>query len=111
MRQRREVSVDGVYRPRFGLAMRWAISTGRALAYLHGLKHPIIHRDVKPLNLFLNQDLEAGSQIRGELLSEQFQQHFNVDTWIPFTQLSLMENDQFVDICRSFTFLNPIICI
>lgn len=99
MRQRREVSVDGVYRPRFGLAMRWAISTGRALAYLHGLKHPIIHRDVKPLNLFLNQDLEAGrsgSQIRGEL-SEQFQQHFNVETWIPFTQLSLMENDQFVD--------------
>eukprot|EP00435_Cladocopium_sp_Y103_P069611 s462_g33.t1 len=59
MRQRREVSVDGVYRPRFGLAMRWAISTGRALAYLHGLKHPIIHRDVKPLNLFLSQDLEV----------------------------------------------------
>lgn len=60
MRQRRAVSVDGVtYQPRFGLAMRWAISTGRALAYLHGLKHPIIHRDVKPLNLFLNQDLEV----------------------------------------------------
>lgn len=59
MRQQREVSVEGVYRPRFGLAMRWAISTGRALAYLHGLKHPIIHRDVKPLNLFLNQDLEV----------------------------------------------------
>lgn len=57
MRQRREVS--GFYKPRFGLAKSWAISTGRALAYLHGLKHPIIHRDMKPLNLFLGRNLEA----------------------------------------------------
>lgn len=59
MRQRREVS--GFYKPRFGLAKSWAISTGRALAYLHGLKHPIIHRDMKPLNLFLGRNLEARS--------------------------------------------------
>eukprot|EP00913_Durusdinium_trenchii_P003182 g2942.t1 len=39
--------------------MRWALSTGAALAYLHGREHPIIHRDLKPLNMFLTKDLEV----------------------------------------------------
>ena len=85
MRQRREVSVDGAYRPRFGLAMRWAISTGRALAYLHGLKHPIIHRDVKPLNLFLNRDLEAGSMQRAN-----FYQSISLDQHMETASLKII---------------------
>ena len=51
--------MDGAYKPRFSVAMRWALNTGEALAYLHGLAHPIIYRDLKPLNMFLTQNLEA----------------------------------------------------
>eukprot|EP00438_Fugacium_kawagutii_P009283 Skav235233 [mRNA] locus=scaffold3995:227836:230119:+ [translate_table: standard] len=59
MLRQRISSVDGFFKPRFGLAMRWALNTGDALAYLHGLSHPIIHRDLKPLNMFLTRNLEA----------------------------------------------------
>lgn len=59
MRKRRVASVDGLWKPRFPLAMRWALSTATALAYLHGLAHPIIHRDLKPLNMFLTKHLEV----------------------------------------------------
>ena len=101
MRQRRAVSVDGVtYQPRFGLAMRWAISTGRALAYLHGLKHPIIHRDVKPLNLFLNQDLEAGRSQR--IFMDFVSALENADT-PRYHQMSLLYGKR--PICRSFNIL------
>lgn len=59
MLKQRIASVDGFWKPRFALAMRWALSTGAALAYLHGREHPIIHRDLKPLNMFLTKDLEV----------------------------------------------------
>lgn len=59
MHKQRASSVDGFWKPCFALAMSWALSTGEALAYLHGRAHPIIHRDLKPLNMFLTKDLEA----------------------------------------------------
>lgn len=66
MRKRRVASVDGLWKPRFPLAMRWALSTATALAYLHGLAHPIIHRDLKPLNMFLTKHLEADKRRGGK---------------------------------------------
>lgn len=65
MLKQRIASVDGFWKPRFALAMRWALSTGAALAYLHGREHPIIHRDLKPLNMFLTKDLEAHGRFAG----------------------------------------------
>lgn len=65
MLRQRVSSVDGFFKPRFGLAMRWALNTGDALAYLHGLSHPIIHRDLKPLNMFLSRNLEAKGETEG----------------------------------------------
>lgn len=65
MLRQRISSVDGFFKPRFGLAMRWALNTGDALAYLHGLSHPIIHRDLKPLNMFLTRNLEAKGEAEG----------------------------------------------
>ena len=70
MMKQRIASVDGFWKPRFALAMRWALSTGAALAYLHGRACPIIHRDLKPLNMFLTKDLEAGKQLTGTVASK-----------------------------------------
>ena len=32
-----------------GHAMSWALQTARGIAYLHGLKPSLVHRDLKPL--------------------------------------------------------------
>ena len=46
MRKKRMDSVDGCWKPRFSLAMSWALQTAGALEYLHGQERPIIHRDL-----------------------------------------------------------------
>mmetsp|Transcript_55795 Transcript_55795/g.154452 ORF Transcript_55795/g.154452 Transcript_55795/m.154452 type:complete len:586 (-) Transcript_55795:356-2113(-) len=42
------------YRPPGDIFMRWAKAIARALAFLHNCSRPVIHRDLKPLNLLLN---------------------------------------------------------
>eukprot|EP00437_Effrenium_voratum_P007668 CAMPEP_0181424100 /NCGR_PEP_ID=MMETSP1110-20121109/14469_1 /TAXON_ID=174948 /ORGANISM="Symbiodinium sp., Strain CCMP421" /LENGTH=365 /DNA_ID=CAMNT_0023547245 /DNA_START=45 /DNA_END=1142 /DNA_ORIENTATION=- len=59
MQKQRQKYEDPVYKPRFSVAMGWAMNAGEALRYLHGLPSPIIHRDLKPLNLFLTKDLQV----------------------------------------------------
>mmetsp|Transcript_52265 Transcript_52265/g.125176 ORF Transcript_52265/g.125176 Transcript_52265/m.125176 type:complete len:398 (+) Transcript_52265:32-1225(+) len=59
MHRQRENSVDNQYRPRWELAHRWALQSCEALAYLHGLPFPVLHRDLKPMNLFLTKDLNV----------------------------------------------------
>jgi len=36
--------------------MKLAIGTARAMAYLHGLKPPVLHRDLKSLNILVGAD-------------------------------------------------------
>lgn len=43
------------YRPPVAKFLRWSSSVARALAFLHGSSTPVIHRDLKPLNLLLNR--------------------------------------------------------
>jgi len=57
MQQQRE-QTHSIYVPPNRLALQWAFSTADALGFLHNLDCPIIHRDVKPLNLLLTKALE-----------------------------------------------------
>ncbi|CAE7588631.1 nekl-3, partial [Symbiodinium sp. CCMP2456] len=45
---------DGGQRPMEASIWRWLLQMARALAYLH--KISILHRDVKPANIFLSED-------------------------------------------------------
>lgn len=58
MQKQRAKSLDQTFKPGWSLAMQWILSTAEALAYLHGLPEPVIHRDLKPLNLLLTKDLK-----------------------------------------------------
>jgi hypothetical protein len=40
------------------VALQWASSTAEALTYLHNQECPILHRDLKPLNLLLTKSLD-----------------------------------------------------
>ena len=45
------------YVPPLSRTRDWCMAVARALAFLH--KFPLIHRDLKPLNLLLTKTLEA----------------------------------------------------
>jgi len=46
------------YRPAGAQLMSWASAVARALSFLHGRGRPVIHRDLKPMNLLLTRKLE-----------------------------------------------------
>lgn len=56
--QARRKAQQAVYRPDMPLLLSWVRALFRALAFLHGMPRPILHRDLKPLNLLLNRALE-----------------------------------------------------
>lgn len=55
--QRQRQRTGGIYKTPLRLAMQWATSFAEALAYMHGLQNPVIHRDLKPMNLLLTSTL------------------------------------------------------
>lgn len=54
---RQRQRTGGIYRTPLRLAMQWATSFAEALTYIHGLQRPVIHRDLKPMNLLLTSNL------------------------------------------------------
>merc|ERR1740129_2166237 len=56
--QRQRQKTKSIYVPPTRLALQWAFSAADALGFLHNLDCPIIHRDVKPLNLLLTKALD-----------------------------------------------------
>jgi len=46
------------WKPSYEVAMKWIMSVARALGFLHNCVRPVIHRDLKPLNLLLTRTLE-----------------------------------------------------
>lgn len=47
------------WRPKLSQVVGWALATCRALSFLHGREIPMVHRDLKPLNLLLTKYLEV----------------------------------------------------
>jgi len=49
------------FRPANAVLLKWSVSIARALCFLHGCSKPVIHRDLKPLNLLLtrNDDIKV----------------------------------------------------
>eukprot|EP00435_Cladocopium_sp_Y103_P074618 s223_g50.t1 len=47
------------WRPKLSQVISWALATCRALSFLHGREIPMVHRDLKPLNLLLTKYLEV----------------------------------------------------
>eukprot|EP00931_Biecheleriopsis_adriatica_P046339 TRINITY_DN26599_c0_g1_i1.p1 TRINITY_DN26599_c0_g1~~TRINITY_DN26599_c0_g1_i1.p1 ORF type:complete len:454 (-),score=62.51 TRINITY_DN26599_c0_g1_i1:77-1396(-) len=45
-----------IWRPKLAQLLRWAGDVARALCFLHCCEPPLVHRDLKPLNLLLNED-------------------------------------------------------
>ncbi|CAE7245896.1 STY13 [Symbiodinium pilosum] len=58
MAKRREKMAD-VWCPPLWRILEWCSAVARALAFLHHREEPLIHRDLKPLNLLLNKHLEV----------------------------------------------------
>jgi len=58
MAKRREKTTD-VWCPPLWRIVEWCAAVARALAFLHHRDEPLIHRDLKPLNLLLNKHLEV----------------------------------------------------
>lgn len=46
------------FRPQWDLFLKWARAVARALSFLHSCARPVIHRDLKPLNLLLTSTLD-----------------------------------------------------
>mmetsp|Transcript_30986 Transcript_30986/g.48559 ORF Transcript_30986/g.48559 Transcript_30986/m.48559 type:complete len:270 (+) Transcript_30986:3-812(+) len=48
-----------IWRPPTRLALQWCRNLAQGLAYLHDASPSLIHRDIKPGNLFITNDLET----------------------------------------------------
>jgi ankyrin repeat protein len=46
------------YKPDMVLFLKWSSAIARALCFLHNCHSPVIHRDLKPLNLLLTKNLD-----------------------------------------------------
>jgi len=46
------------YKPSWQNFSKWSMSVARALSFLHNCKLPVIHRDLKPMNLLLTAGLD-----------------------------------------------------
>jgi len=46
------------YKPNIGRFLKWSSAVARALCFLHNCSAPVIHRDLKPLNLLLTKNSE-----------------------------------------------------
>eukprot|EP00435_Cladocopium_sp_Y103_P043332 s2710_g12.t1 len=57
MLQQREVKQVAWYAPPLSRTINWLRAVARALAFLH--KFPVLHRDLKPMNLLLTEKLEV----------------------------------------------------
>lgn len=57
MSQQREVKQVAWYTPPLSRMISWCCAVARALAFLH--KFPVLHRDLKPMNLLLSEKLEV----------------------------------------------------
>jgi len=49
---------NGIWQPRAIQVVDWSMAIARALSFLHKCTIPVVHRDLKPLNLLLNKNLE-----------------------------------------------------
>jgi len=47
------------YRPPVPTLLKWSSAVARGLAFMHGCERPVIHRDLKPLNLLLTKSNEV----------------------------------------------------
>jgi len=47
------------YKPALAQVLGWGAAVARALWYLHDRRQPVVHRDLKPLNVLLTLDLQA----------------------------------------------------
>lgn len=54
---RKSSKMDRVYHPPRYILLSWSAAVARALSFLHGRSQPILHRDLKPMNLLLNRAL------------------------------------------------------
>jgi len=78
-RKRHETQKD-VYIPRSPQVLVWASDVARALCFLHNRQPPLIHRDLKPLNILLTGDhrrlkvtdfgISAAMKVKTKLLGE-----------------------------------------
>jgi len=46
------------YRPSWQIFLKWASAIARALSFLHNCIQPVIHRDLKPMNLLLTKGMD-----------------------------------------------------
>ena len=65
-------------------ALDCAISVTETLAFLHGLKPPIIHRDIKPQNVVLDQ--EGNYHLIDMGISREFSEGAGLDTYVSGTR-------------------------
>lgn len=56
--EKRRQSNGELWRPSLWQLLDWSTAIARALSFLHNCSQPVVHRDLKPLNLLLTKKLE-----------------------------------------------------